>query len=299
MYLSKKGIETNTLIGLIILVIITGIFLAVIFPLIRDTAESSTSKEVCRTSVLANAKRIEFAGEELTPGLSEINCPTQKLEVKDPNKIKLVIANQMYDCWDKFGRGRVKFLDPETGTYCIICSRIKFKDEASGKEISGFSSFLAENKIRDDNGNPIPGINITYLQFLAPFETKIGELEKLKEIESQDIIDTNYDYAIMFNYYKKDKDGRPVAAEKSVLASAIGCFSVAAAGAGFIIFSGGSALVVLPAAGVFFKGCSVILGTAGAGAGWVFGSDYAADWAARVITLPYQDIDKLGCTSLE
>ncbi len=291
MFSDKKGFEASVLVGLILVAIVAVVILSV-FPIYKDTAVDSTNKQACKTSVLANAKRLEIGGTEITPGLSDINCPTQRVAVKDPEKIKLVMANQMYDCWDKLGQGKIKFLNPESGTYCIICSRVSFEDEAKSKELSGFLGFLAESQIKDDNGNPIPGLDLTYLKFLTDYETKLGELNEIRN-NKEDIINTDSDQAIMFLYYKQQLVGEP---EGAGLGGIMGCVLGGLVGVGIIASSGGTLMpLVAPIYGIT---CGAGLAI-GSGAGWLIGNDHAAEWGARVINVPYQDIDKLGCSSLE
>ncbi|MBI2670978.1 hypothetical protein HYX18_03310 [Candidatus Woesearchaeota archaeon] len=291
MFSNKEGVVDKALVEFLIAVVVI-IVLGLVLVGFKNIGKDVSNRETCRASVLANEKRLEVAGTELTPGLTDLKCPTQKITVKDPEKIKLILANQMYDCWDKFGRGKIKFLDPEIGTYCIICSKINFEDEAKGKELGGFLGYLAETKIRDDRGNPVPGIDYTYIRFLTDYETKQDELEKIKAVQD-DIINTNNDYAVMFLYYKQQLLGKP---ENAALGGVTGCVLGGLVGVGAIIFSGGSLMPVL--APIYASTCAGGI-VAGGSIGWLLGNDPGAEWAARVVTVPYQDIDKLGCTSLE
>ncbi|MEK6974208.1 MAG: hypothetical protein AABW41_03170 [Nanoarchaeota archaeon] len=291
MYSNNKKGTAESLTGILIAVIVLVVFF-IIFPLIKEAGSNTIDKDTCKASVLANSKRLEIAGTEITPGLSDLKCPTARITVKKPDKIQLSLANQMYDCWDKFGQGKIKFLDPESETYCIICSKVSFDDEAKGKQINGFLNYLAENKIMDDRGNPVMGINYTYLRYLTDYETKQDELDKLKSVQG-DIIDTNNDYAVMFLYYKQQLEGKP----GGIIGGGVrGCIFGAVAGVLVAITIPGAGLPV--AAGLAISSCKTF-GLIGSAAGFMIGSDHAADWAARVVTVPYKDISKLGCTALE
>jgi hypothetical protein len=298
MFSNKKGDLTwEQLTALIIVAIIFGIMLWFTIQAWINGNQISRD-ETCKASVQANARRLEFAGTELTAGLSDLKCPTEKITIKDPSNIQLSLANQMYYCWDKFGKGKIKFLPASTETYCIICSKVSFTEEAKGKKVNNFIKYLAETRVRDDNGNPISGINYTYLKYLSDYETTPEILDKIKATQT-DNINTDLDYAVMFLYYKQNTLGRPGLATKTAIYGVAGCFTSSVAVAAIVIISGGAGAVVLPAAGAIFSGCSGLMAPLGATAGFVFGSDSSADWGARILTTPYQNIDQLGCTALE
>ena len=288
MLLNKKG-DFNAVTGIIMALLII-IVLALVWSAFSKTLSKGYDKEGCRQSVLQNSFRITVGGTELIQPFKEINCPTvsEKVNKVDNDRVFRVLANHLYDCWDKFGQGRIKFLDPKTKDYCMICSRVEFEGEARGREIPGFLEFLATKKIADEKG--LQYSNLTYMEFLTPYQTKEGLLDKLKNIE-QDKINTNNDYATMFILYKNKNDGKLELGSKTF---GIGCLA-GTIGAGIVFIAAPPAGIPLGA--VVASTCTVS-GAAGVGA-YFFGSDRSAEWGARTVLVPYQDISKLGCDSLQ
>lgn len=291
MFSNRKGISQGELVALILVVFVLVAFF-LIYTNIQSSATPIYNKEICKASVEANARRLEIAGTEITPGLSDLKCPTRDIVVKDPTRIQLTLANQMYDCWDQYGRGALKFLPDSSQTYCLICSKVSFDSDASGKQLNGFLQYLAQTQIRDDNGLPVPGVNYTYLQFLQGFETKPDELSKIKATQG-DTIDTTNKYAVTLIYYKQQNWGRPA---NAALGGIAGCTLGGVAGVFGIILSGAAAAPVI--APVYLAACGGGI-FAGSSIGWMSGHDSSADWGSRVVTVPYQNLDKLGCTALD
>ncbi len=275
MFSNKKGMSQEVLVGMILVALALTIYLIFLYNL-KSLATSTNEKELCKLSAELNAKRLTILGNDITPGLSDLKCPTKKITVKDPDKIKLILSNQMYDCWDQFGQGKLKFLDPEPNTYCIVCSKISFEGDAKDRKLNGFLNYLVDTRIRDDSNNPVPGVNYTYYRFLTDYETTIGELEKIKSIQS-DTIDTGLDYTTVFLYYKQSFWATKLNSIGLLAGSAaIGCASTA---------------IAAP----FAPACALV----GGGLGLWVGRDHSSEWAARVLVAPYKDIGELGCTALE
>lgn len=289
MRLNKKG-DFNAVTGIIMALLII-VVLASAWNVISKTLTKSYDKEGCRQSVLQNSFRITVGGTELIQPFKELNCPTitEKVDKVDNDRVFRVLANNLYDCWDKFGQGRIKFLDPQTKDYCIICSRIEFQGEAKGRKIPGFLEFLATKKIADEKG--LQYSNLTYMEFLTPYQTKEGLLDKFENIK-EDNINTNFDYATMFILYKTQNEGRLELGSKAFI---IGCLG-AAIGTGIVFVAAGPAAI--PFGAVFGSACTTSA-VAGVGGAYIFGSDRSAEWGARTILVPYQDISKLGCDSLQ
>lgn len=292
MFFNKKGMSQEVLVGFVLVALALVIYLLFLTTL-KSSTNSASEKEICKLSVEANSKRLEFKGVEVTPGLSDLKCPTQKVTIKDPEKIKLILANEMYDCWDQFGQGKIKFLDTDTNTYCAICSKVSFEGNAQNKQLDGFINYLADTRIRDNSNIPITTIDYTYLRFLTDYENTPDLLNNIK-ITQTDRLDTSSPYAIMFLYYKQQTFGRIQSAQVFALTpcitASLAIFGISATGAGVAALP-----LLMPIGGA---ACGPVGITASAVGGFMIGSDHSADWGARVVTVPYSDIDKLGCTEL-
>lgn len=163
----KKGVWALSYTGKLILGLV---FTALALIMVREMGiamNKGYDKQICKQSVVLNSKvRMPVAGTTQF----EIGCPTRYItigtdytttETEKGGEIKekvickgkrkgvsdteeskecfkehtnKVIANLLYDCWDQFGRGRLKvFSETSQDRNCVICSRIEFTEEA--KEI--------------------------------------------------------------------------------------------------------------------------------------------------------------------
>lgn len=302
----KKRGAFNDVKGIILAIVVIIILGAVWFGFFSKVIAKGYDKEGCRQSVLLNSQRVEVGGTEIVQPFKGLNCPTvvEKVDKVGNDRVFRVLANHLYDCWDKFGRGRINFLENPGGlpfsdrdkNYCLICSRIEFEGEASGREIPGFLEFLTTKKIADEKGFVYS--DLTYLEFLSDYQTKEGLIEKIKG-NTQDKIYTNNDYATLYIYYRQAPEGKLEIAKNNLLGSLAACFAAGGLAAYGVLTGGAGLAVALPVVGVVTKGCTAILGGVGVGYAYLFGSDHAADWGARTVLVPYQDISKLGCDSLQ
>ena len=62
-----------------------------------------------------------------------------KRELKEETKIKRILADEVVECWDIFGEGKLELFE-KTGIYCAICTRIDFKDKKI--KIDDFPEYL-------------------------------------------------------------------------------------------------------------------------------------------------------------
>ncbi|MCX8193808.1 MAG: hypothetical protein N3G19_00360 [Candidatus Pacearchaeota archaeon] len=192
---NKKGATVQSMLIGIIIVLLTAAILFFFFKALPY--KETVDKEACRNSVVLRNNAI-LKGEGLALEIIPLNCKTQEIIISSNNEafIQREIANAMYDCWWMLGEGKMDFF-PESGwkdlgvpglgtskANCIICSTIKFDDNAKGKRID-LLNYLENTKI--------PMKNITYLEYFSeepgaklPVELKIEKL------------DTNKNYAIIF-----------------------------------------------------------------------------------------------------
>lgn len=197
MYNNKRGVTVqSTIIGIIIVIISA----AVIFLFLKAVPFQETiDKEACHNSVILRSQSL--IGYEPGKQIVPLSCKTQdiKIETSSDDVIKQEIANQMYDCWWMLGEGKLDFMPDEglrdvqinweNGIYttkanCIICSTIKFGDNAKGKQLD-LVNYIADTQV--------PSKNITYLEYFT--QQKGVTLPIGVEVNK---VDTNNDYAIIF-----------------------------------------------------------------------------------------------------
>ncbi|MFO7710775.1 MAG: hypothetical protein R6V53_03360 [Candidatus Woesearchaeota archaeon] len=147
--------------------------------------------KMCRSSV-RTMELMHIKGAQLDP--QELKCPTKEVEIKAKKEsdIKKAIADEMVTCWDNFLRGEPEIFEKKQ-VYCSVCSILSFKED---KEITGFSSYLAQTKYND---------TLTYMDYLMNYESSLAH----KYIEDEDVaniddktIDTANDYSVVFVYAK-------------------------------------------------------------------------------------------------
>lgn len=161
---------------------------------LKDIYNKVAEKQICKTSVLTHSrlklKYADFSGK--------INCPTTKLKIddKDENAVKEQIASSMFDCWDKYGRGKLELFSDDN-VYCTICTRITLNKEI---KVKGITDYLGNAHPKNEKLN--------YLQLLTT--EKPGDSEYSKYLASlgnrkiEDVLDAsvNNEYAVVLTYIK-------------------------------------------------------------------------------------------------
>lgn len=163
----KKGLE-QTLIALILLLVVAVIvfFAGVAF---SRWAEKQGTVEGCRISVLAAAQLGKGTPAGILSGAPvEFECPPTTVVIEEDKalidrfekkfsdasyeeNVKRVLADQLAQCWYKFGEGKVdafqQFPLLDVSNYvCFYCSHIEFKN-APVTEITGLNMFLEKEKM--------------------------------------------------------------------------------------------------------------------------------------------------------
>jgi hypothetical protein len=250
--------------------------MAVIITKIVEVANEANQKETCKKSVLMYSKTV-IGGKPLS---DSIKCPTKYITIKSnsDDEAKRTIANEMYDCWDNFGQGKLELFDTKNENFCAVCSVIGFSGVKG--DIDGFSEFLANEKI--------PTRDETYLEFLIG-ESQDNLKEQTAYADSEFKINTEAEYAVMFTYSKKSR-------MSTIAKSAIGIVTgaVLAAGGVFLIATG----VGIPAGIVVIANAAVIGGTIGGFTGSQSGSKQS-EWQAAVMLVNSSDVGNIGCTYLQ
>ncbi len=183
----KARLEFETIILLVMsVVILVGVLYAI--GVLKPEGENIVNRNACEQSVNTKAQ-IKLLGKSLAGNLQ---CKTSVVKLKniDEEKIKEIIANEMFYCWKQFGGGKKDFLDDfdfgKSDTWCFICSRMSFDDKVKKQYdyISGFSDYLYETNI--------PTRNITYMEYFS------GENIQTNRIPLVDKIPTSQDQYIIF-----------------------------------------------------------------------------------------------------
>jgi len=106
----------------------------------------------CHTNYITiNKEGILFSNEKVKNG-EEIQEVDFKKTNKDPDElIKKYLADELYDCWDQFGQGKVDFLTNydwlTSNARCFPCAKIYFEDSfLKGFTFGDWEDYLTNNK---------------------------------------------------------------------------------------------------------------------------------------------------------
>jgi hypothetical protein len=186
---NKTGdISAGTIVGVVLLIIGVGILLMFLY---RIQYSELADTEICRESVTLRAASLgaTFKFAELVP----LNCKTSKIcitnggdcknnfpgetiltkKVKTTNGISQAIADQVLNCWDMMGQGRLALVSEgvretfgfgEAGAHCTICSRIALDKETLTKspidmDKADVYTYMATRTVT--------GKDFTYAQYIA------------------------------------------------------------------------------------------------------------------------------------
>jgi len=223
--LGKKGdISAATLVSIILLVIGFGIVLMFI---VRIYYSESVDTSACKESV--TLRGLSSAGSPFGAAESLVNlrCKTQKIcitskmfggdctenfgnervsnkKVKTENQVAKVIADEVLNCWDMTGQGRLSLFSPgwaanfgvtskqaseeTTGTVyssCIICSRIAFgvnSLKSQGIDLGKVDVYEYMMKYK------APGEELSYAQLIAaasPAGVSLTDKDKMANLSSK------------------------------------------------------------------------------------------------------------------
>ena len=176
----KAELTTKHLVMIIVLIVS---FIIVLFLLFRLNLGETTSKEICRNSVLLKHQTKVFSGPldcrinylcisggedcEGIPTTSTMEVDPSKEETK--NEIMKALADEMTDCWWMFGEGKIDYVSAGTFTKvaCSICSIVEFDEKLHGISVS-YEEFYDYLKTTPKTRTQ------TYLQYLYATNTLEG-----------------------------------------------------------------------------------------------------------------------------
>lgn len=266
---------------------------------LKEAYNKAAEKQICKTSVLTHSrlklKYADFSGK--------INCPKIELKIddKDENAVKGQIASSMFDCWDKYGRGKLELFSDDN-VYCTICTRITLNKDI---KVKGITDYLS-------NAHP-ENEKLNYLQLFTT--EKPGESEYSKYLASlgnrkiEDVLDAsvNNEYAVVFTYIKGKEKIKNYWEKTKYTAPAVGTVALGFAvvklgiGAGGVISAFLTPFVGVPV-GTFISltgGAMIVGGTYWAGFAAYF-SGVPFEHAAFLSFIPYdaESLQSLNCNEI-
>jgi len=287
--ISRRGQGANTLRLIILIMIITVVLVTFTYKMI-STLSGGLPREICRTSVLARYSS-KLPGLEQEPKF-DVECYTQVLNIDKKGiekiayngvsrkKFRLVsfknmdveekeeairrnLANEMFDCWYQFHRGKLDFYGDWGGefsterTRCIVCTEVNFdssvKEELSSSKLTGLQKFLFTKLITQKD--------FTYMEYFFNIEDKNELTADMQNVDKDfgDEIFIDKQYSIVYSVTKEKAWGKALAFSGAwtltgaaagakvglVLAPWTAGVSVVAMGVGGAIVGGGLAFATL------------------------------------------------------
>ncbi|MFC1691537.1 hypothetical protein ACFL0W_05145 [Nanoarchaeota archaeon] len=278
----QKKAEVSSSVKYSLLFVIALVVFSMFFVQYIHSAEEFVADTRCQQSVLQNAFRLRIMGTDLSDKMGNIipiQCKTdypKPFPKSDEQEYKKIIANNMLSCWNTFLRGQKELFAVEDQNFCVVCSRLEFEEKTKLPE---FTKFLIETKAP-------PFFNETYFEIFRQKKTEKGILKEYEnsQLKGKEAMDLSKPLAVVYILGKDAHIGK-------------GDATTIGAGGAVILVGIGSVLTV---SGIFAPiGLTVIAGIAGGASGYMLGSDYSADYNARVMVWPYDDLSALKCTRLE
>ena len=278
--MKTKAHSTSSFLAYLILTLVIIVVLLVFYMQLASVYRASDDVEICRKSVEVSSLSA-IRGDVF---VNDLRCPTlyRTITAKDTEKIKKQVADEMADCWYKFNKGDATVFPLSTWdkasqdtTYnCVICSVIEFQDDAQGKTLANFGSYLAEHQVSVRYGKE------SYYTYLTGYQTDTALLPALES--SPVSLTTNTPYTVVLLYAKKGYID-------SILAAEMG-------GGGTFVVAG---LLLLPTGPLEVAGVAA-LGLLGGAGGYALGADKTHDVDAMTVIVPYtaESLSGLSCDIL-
>jgi len=165
--LNKKGVDWGSVAKIILVIIALLLLYNVIVYGYTSFITQSGSKEACKNWVNLQSTSVLKEARSLKSSCVTTEETIKDKDIKTKNDIYEILANNMYDCWDMYGRGEQDFysyLFTESGAnYCRICSEIKTSSDLEQNKrkvnIDDFEIYLTNTHI--------PSSRETYAEFLT------------------------------------------------------------------------------------------------------------------------------------
>jgi hypothetical protein len=295
---NRGEIEQRALVTIVIIAVFLIIALFVV-KMMMDQADVTAKRDTCRKSIQLNGIKLNGLVDEFG-NPADIKCSTEYLNFKsqDDTRLKKEIADKMVECWDTYGKGDLELFNTKDNSYCVVCSRLTFDKKT---ELPEFSNYL--------NSNLAPLKKRSYMEYLSG--VRIENYEKSvydnTDLNKFDTISTKEPLAVMFVMGKEAFPGGKVEGTKLTTTPegfAIGSAAGVTTGItlGVLLVAGAISCPVTGGAGCALSVAVIATitgGAAGAGIGYMIGSDRSADWDARIVLWPYDKLDEMQCTYME
>ncbi|MBW2967491.1 hypothetical protein KY362_03320 [Candidatus Woesearchaeota archaeon] len=274
-------------------VVVILVVLAIFWQLHTKSKEEAINNR-CKASVYAYAKysSIQAPFSEEGGQEAEIDCPTRYITVETdtPREMRRDVADLMAECWDNFGRGKLRLFTAQDEKFCVICSVFRFEDRDTS--LDGLPSFLMFEQSQYRQGTR----RLTYHEFIQGVRTQTDVVdETLRNRVDEGALLGSEKYAVMFTYYKQSYWSQ---LERGILGGSI---ALVGSAIGVVIIAGtgglGTPIGILVIGASVTAGVAIGVGTADDSAGI---ATEGADWDANVILAEYnaQNLVGLGCEEL-
>jgi len=285
---NRKGFIDNTMLAIlaVVTILVFSLFIYKAYTSFRD----KMSVQSCKDSIEAHSAVAKLTARDI---FTDIKCPTSEITIKDNNKAKETLAEDMHRCWYIWGQGSGQYFEG-AGTFCQVCGIYQFGDK--GQKIDGFMEYLGTQSLEVKYPGDVQGTK--YADYFAGVSTpKSAEMvnKGIDALSKIDYIDTSQRYATIF-VYASGKDYIQKALEgggRSTLGT-VGLFGVvggtAAVGAGIFVVSNPVGWIVggVAAAGV------------GVAAIWTAMHVVEPESVQFIVFRPYDNetLNNLGCEKL-
>lgn len=286
------GLPNKLISGIIVLVVLVICF-GLLYQYMNKSSEKSID-EKCRLSVVSYSNLLTRGFPVRT---DQIHCPVKDIVLKGDDSDKRVLAEEMKQCWQNFGKGELSLFEGNH-LFCSVCARVSSEKEV---KIDNFEQYLRNNVVR--------GKDYTYLNYLSNFRDvaddaafdgyKINEIDQFPD-STLKISDADR-YGILFIYARGPYAKQYFEAMKDNAVEGL-----AYVGVGALVVGTGVAVMFIPVVGTV---AGPILIAAGnlihlTGLFKVFiGSFFSKteEIYSEVVLRPYTNatlLDEIGCTKI-
>lgn len=275
---SKKAIAYDILALLIISILI----LSTMFLFIQQNKKSTeaiSDAELCRNTILSKSQ--EYLQISINKEI-EAKCPTNYIKLNkkiSDSEINKKILDQRDECWYKMGGDSIVSGDTDPfkdeKIFCVVCSVFDF----------------------GPNNREIKGLGADYLKLQSRYITQEQYDAALSRIQSQDKIDGNQKYSMLFVQIRdKDFIDRNLAAEKSPRELSEMAGGAALAVVGIKVAIAGTAVTM----GTIASGGTIVIVGAAIGLYGYFADQGEPQLIAMTTLVKYnkEELQKLGCQEL-
>ena len=199
--MNKKGVETGTIIT-IILILLTFFALAVVFDTFLRESDFLADREACKLSIIA-ADKSKLIG--LGSPLFDLECDRSKIIIKGKDVVEnkelnkdaffRILQSEMYQCSEIAALSFDPFEEWEDlQTYCLICSEIKFDSgvQREARTIEGFYTWMLDNNL--------PGMDLTLEEKMSEEPISESDRKDAEEYDTNYPINTSKSYAVVVRW---------------------------------------------------------------------------------------------------